>query len=144
MTSTRPGSAQSVQEREEHLILLQTITTEVAAAPDLCAALEIVLRRGCEKTSWALGQAWISNESQSLLECGPIWFCDERDVSRLEDFRAVSETTHFGSGVGLPGRVWASKRPWWIDDVTKDSNFPRFKSAAEAGLRTGIGIPILS
>ena len=41
--------------REEQLSLLQTITMEVAAASDLSSALEVVLRRTCEKTGWALG-----------------------------------------------------------------------------------------
>ena len=38
--------------REEQLSLLQTITMEVAAASDLSSALDVVLRRVCEKTGW--------------------------------------------------------------------------------------------
>ena len=49
------------QEREEELSLLQTITMEVAAASDLASALEVVVHRVCEKTRWALGQAWVPN-----------------------------------------------------------------------------------
>jgi len=37
--------------REEQLSLLQTITMEVAAARDFSSALEVVLRRICEKTA---------------------------------------------------------------------------------------------
>ena len=132
------------QQREEHLNLLQTITLEVAAASDLCAALEIVLRRVCEETSWALGQAWIPNQERTLLECAPIWFCDNTGGEALKQFRATSEATQFKRGIGLPGRVWESKRPCWIDDVTEDKNFPRSAAAVAAGFRTGIGIPILS
>lgn len=46
---------------EEQLSMLQAITMEVAAAPDLASALEVVLRRVCEKTGWVVGQAWIPN-----------------------------------------------------------------------------------
>src|SRR6266403_2525843 len=128
-------------DHDEQLNLLQTITLEVAAADDLSSALKIVLRQVCEKTGWALGQAWVPNEDGSVLVCDSDWFCGEGD---LQDFRAASEATHFKPGVGLPGRVWESKQPAWVEDVTDDPNFPRSAAARTAGLRTGVGIPILS
>ena len=127
--------------REEQLSLLQTITMEVAAAGDLSSALEVVLRRVCEKTGWILGQAWVPNKEGSHLDCGAVWFCGEAD---LKKFRAASENSHFLPGAGLPGRVWQSKQPAWIEDVTLDGNFPRNKAAANVGLKAAVGIPILS
>ncbi len=129
------------QQREEQLSLLQTITMEVAAAGDLSSALEVVLRRVCEKTGWALGQAWVPKQDGTVLECGPAWFCGE---AGLEQFRIASEKSSFLPGVGLPGRVWQSKQPAWIEDVTLDGNFPRNKAAAKVGLKAAVGIPILS
>ena len=127
--------------REEQLDLLQTITMEVAAASDLSSALEVVLRRVCEKTGWVLGQAWVPNQDGTVLDCGAMWFCGEAD---LKQFRAASEESHFIPGIGLPGRVWKSKQPAWIQDVTLDGNFPRNKAAAKVGLKAAVGIPILS
>ena len=132
----------SGDEHEEQLNLLQTITPEVAAATDLSSALEIVLRRVCEKTGWALGQAWIPNQEKTHLLCGPVWFCGP--IDDLNHFRTVSSTSRFESGVGLPGRVWKSKRPVWIEDVGSDLNFPRIQAATAVGLKTAVGIPILS
>jgi len=141
--SQRSGEHREMAEssREEQLSLLQTITMEVAAASDLSSALEVVLRRTCEKTGWALGQAWVPNKGKTHLDCGPVWFCGKTD---LEGFRAASEASHFLPGTGLPGRVWKSKRPAWIEDVTVDGNFPRNKAAAKVGLKAAVGIPILS
>ena len=127
--------------REEQLSLLQTITMEVAAAGDLSSALEVVLRRVCEKTGWILGQAWVPNQNGTHLDCGAVWFCGEADLKR---FRAASEASHFLPGAGLPGRVWQSKQPAWIEDVTRDGNFPRNNAAAKVGLKAAVGIPILS
>ena len=42
---------------EEQLNLLQTITLDVAAAGDLASALEVVLRRVCERTGWVSGKS---------------------------------------------------------------------------------------
>jgi PAS domain S-box-containing protein len=127
--------------REEQLSLLQTITMEVAAASDLFSALEVVLGRVCEKAGWVLGQAWVPNPEKTHLDCGPVWFCGQTDLKR---FRAASKESHFLPGAGLPGRVWKSKQPAWIEDVTLDGNFPRNKAAAKVGLKAAVGIPILS
>jgi PAS domain S-box-containing protein len=127
--------------REEQLILLQGITMEVTAAGDLSSALDVVLRRVCEKTGWALGQAWVPNKNGSALDCDSVWFCGE---GNLQDFRRASEAIHFKRGVGLPGRVWESKQSAWLEDVTNDPNFPRAGAARTARLKTGVGIPIVS
>src|SRR3954470_21434514 len=131
----------SSDEHEEQLNLLQTITMEVAAAGDTRSALEIVLRRVCEKTNWALGQAWLPNKGKTFLEYGPVWLCGGPE---LADFRAASEKYQFRSGVGLPGRVWQTKTAAWIEDVRDDENFPRAEAAKALGLKSAVGIPILS
>jgi PAS domain S-box-containing protein len=129
------------KQSEEQLNLLQTITMEVAAASDLASALEIVLRDVCEKTGWVLGQAWVPNAHGSALDLVSTWYCGDGE---LKPFRAASEASHFVPGVGLPGRVWKSKQPAWVENVTHDPNFPRSAAARTAGLKTGVAIPILA
>ncbi|HYY97396.1 MAG TPA: PAS domain S-box protein [Pyrinomonadaceae bacterium] len=126
---------------EEQLALLQTITMEVASATDLSSALEVVLRRVCEETGWAFGQAWLPRQDGTALDRGPAWACERGE---MEEFAAYSERLSFAPGSGLPGRVWSSRRPAWIQDVTRDANFPRSKVAGEIGLKAALGIPIVS
>lgn len=135
-----PSVRASEQEREEELSLLQTITMEVAAACDLSSALEVVLRRVCEKTRWAFGQAWVPNQEGTALECGPAWLSGPD----LTQFRVISQKTHLTLGLGLPGRVWESKQSTWVEDVRADPNFPRMPAAKAVGLQTAVAIPILS
>src|SRR5438094_2321233 len=132
---------QQNDQSKEQLSLLQTITMEVAAADHFSSALEVVLRRVCEKTGCVLGQAWVPNEDGTALDCGSIWFCGNGE---LRNFRVASEASHFRPGLGLPGRVWESKQPAWIEDVGNDPNFPRTATAKTIGLKTAVGIPILS
>jgi PAS domain S-box-containing protein len=132
---------QNYNQSEDQLSLLQTITMEVAAADHFSSALEVVLHRVCEKTGWVLGQAWVPNHDGTALDCGSVWFCSNGE---LKDFRAASEASHFRPGIGLPGRVWESKQPAWIEDVGHDPNFPRTATAKNIGLKTAVGIPILS
>jgi hypothetical protein len=106
------SAEQKRKESEEQLSLLQSITRQLAATDDLSSALKIVLRQVCEKTGSALGQAWVPNKDGSVLVCDSDWFCDEGD---WQEFRVASEAIQFKPGVGLPGRVWQSKQPAWID-----------------------------
>jgi len=126
---------------EEQLSLLQTISMEVAAASDLASALEVVLREVCEKTGWVIAHAWVPNSDTTALDLVAGWYCGDGE---LEPFKVASEASHFKPGVGLPGRVWESKQPAWVEDVISDPNFPRSAAARSACLRTGVAIPILS
>lgn len=128
---------------EERILLLQTITMDVAAAEDVLSALKVVLRRVCEKTGWALGQAWIPRQDRAGLDCCPAWFASRPGPS-LKAFRVLSSDIILAPGHGLPGRVHASKQPAWIRDVTQDANFPRAAAAREAGLKAALAVPILS
>jgi hypothetical protein len=75
------------------------------------------------------------------LEPAELWHLD--DAPRFQSFREVTEATSFPLGIGLPGRVWASGRPEWIVDVTRDDNFPRAKLLRNIGLKAGFAFPVI-
>ena len=136
--------SQDITERkrsERGLRLLQTITSLISQAEDLESALQVALRTVCEATGWILGQAWTPSRDGTALGCISAWHSSDQD---LEAFRASSEETTFLPGIGLPGRVWISKRAAWVPDVTDDPNFPRAASARVAGLKAAVGIPVLA
>lgn len=124
---------------EEEVRLLQSMTLAVSEAEDLHSGLEVVLRKVCDSTGWLLGQAWMPGET-GRLECVPAW---HMGASGLEQFRKTSLDMTFAPGTGLPGRVWLEKKPVWINDVTRERNFPRARAAMAAGLRAGLGIPVM-
>ena len=126
---------------EEQVSLLQAISMEVAVAPDLSSALQVVMRRVCEKTGWVLGQSWVPRQDETTLECSPAWFTA---ADGLEEFRLGSENCRFPPGVGLPGRAWHLKQAVWVRDVTVDTNFPRAVLARESGLKAALALPILT
>jgi hypothetical protein len=74
-------------------------------------ALQLVLRKVCEATGWLVGQAWLPREDASALECSSAWHNATHGAADVEKFRAISCSTQFQRGVGLPGRVWQSGRP---------------------------------
>ena len=136
--------AQDVTERlraEREIHLLQTLSLAIAEADDLTSALEVVLQRVCQETNWALGQAWMVSPDGSRLVCSPVFHCE---ALGLEDFRKLNENYTFEPGKGLPGSVWAAKKPVWIPDVTSDPGFPHTPAARQAGLKGGIGFPVMA
>src|SRR5207237_2033547 len=56
----------------------------------------------------------------------------------------ASEKLTFSPNTGLPGRVWSSRQPQWIEDISvqPDASFVRLQ-AQVAGLKAGFGMPIL-
>ena len=89
--------------------------------------------------NWIFGSIWIQNEKTNDLRCRITW---SSGAPKLSQFDRTTRTTIFRPPTGLPGHVWATKKPRWIRDVTQDNNFPRASVAAEAGLRGGFGFPL--
>ena len=57
-------------------------------------------------------------------------------------FEFVSKHTHFPRGQGLPGAVWAANTPILMRDLGSSYGFVRSESAGQAGLTTGLGLPV--
>ncbi|MEQ8971603.1 MAG: EAL domain-containing protein [Coleofasciculus sp. C1-SOL-03] len=68
------------------------------------------------------------------------------EASTLQDFCHYSPAFTFALGCGLPGRVWASRRPEWIPDVSRapHSSFVRSSLAKACGLKAGFAVPIIA
>ena len=95
----------------------------------------------CVAMGWQVGHIYVpSDTSPDVLVSGKFWYLEE--PGRFSGFRKISENLEFRKGVGLLGRVLADGEPAWIVDVTKDEDFLRAKAADDAGLRTGIAMPV--
>jgi diguanylate cyclase (GGDEF)-like protein/PAS domain S-box-containing protein len=125
--------------------LLQALTLSIGASPDFETALEVVLQQVCLLTDWAFAEAWIPDAEAGVLTCSPIWHGSSTSQALLH-FREVSETLTFPLGVGLPGRVWSRQQPEWASDVSQEPEiaFLRVEAAIAAGLRSGLGIPVVA
>jgi PAS domain S-box-containing protein len=127
---------------ENQLRLLLDTARSTSQCPDTDCALAVILQLICAAIGWDLGEAWLPSNHGSVLKCSWGWY--GRDPS-LEEFRRKSETLSFAAGVGLPGRVWQSQQPEWIEDISEveEALFRRGQMAAKVGLKAGFGVPIL-
>jgi PAS domain S-box-containing protein len=130
------------REAEKTLRFLQTMTQAINEASDFHSALRVALQNICDFTGWKFGEAWIPSLDGKTLEYSPAWYGTSQN---LEKFRQASEQFTFSLGTGLSGRVWSSKHPEWIHDVSSEPEtvFLRKHLALEAGFKTGLSIPII-
>jgi PAS domain S-box-containing protein len=124
---------------EEEVALGHELALAIANATSVELALGEVLRLVCERTRWALGQAWVLTPDGRSLECSPAWHAA---APRLDSFRRVTEALSFVPGIGLPGKAWELERPVWIRDARSDPGFERGVFAQDAGLAAGVAVPV--
>jgi PAS domain S-box-containing protein len=127
--------------RDEDLLLAQySVTKVLAEAPSLHDATPQILKNICETLEWAVGTMWQLDKKESILRCIETWHIPNAKVS---EFSAVTRSRTFDRGIGLPGRVWENADALWIEDVTRDPNFPRAPIASKEGVHSAFGFPIL-
>jgi PAS domain S-box-containing protein len=124
---------------EQRQLVNLAVTKILAESPALTDAVPRILQIVCETLGWKIGDLWRPDPQGKLLRCLKVWECR---AGSFPKFKARTCERTFAPGVGLPGRVWISRKPVWISDVTKDNNFPRAPFAITEGLRGAFGFPI--
>lgn len=133
------------QRAEEEVRFLQTMTQAISESADFHSALGVALEKICDFTGWQFGEAWIPNPD-GRMEYSPAWYSNSQNSQNVEKFRKFSQEFTFAPAIGLPGRVWSSKQPEWIQDILNESEtvFLRKYIAREVGFKTGLGVPIIN
>ena len=134
---------QRIVERTAAIQLLQDVAVAANEAVTVEAALQFTLKRICQHTGWPVGHVYIPDEEDptKLLPLN-IWHLDAPE--RFQSFCNKTQEATFVSGVGLPGKVFASGEPLWVMDVTKNSNFLRAKLTEDIGVKAGFAFPVWS
>jgi signal transduction histidine kinase len=126
------AAGQRIELAYEAARALAEATTFEAAGASMLASVT-------RQLGWAYGALWWVNEQAGTLECVATWHVPSESLNAFDD---DTRQLHIEPGVGLPGRVWATRQPIWIVDLEHDANFPRAAAAAAHGLHTGFGFPI--
>lgn len=128
------------KQTERRLAVQYAVARVLAETATLDKATQTILQTICESLGWEVGAIWNVDRKAKVLSCFDVW---HTHTFNAPEFTAATRETTFLHGVGLPGRVWASGKPAWITDVTKDPNFPRAPIASHVGLHGAFAVPIL-
>ncbi|WP_054469936.1 EAL domain-containing protein [Planktothricoides sp. SR001] len=123
--------------------LLPRLILEIAAADDLDTALSLAVERICEATDWDYGEVWVPSPNGDYLQCSQSKF--NRDSLAIAQLRTHSLEFIFPPNIGLPGRIWVTKKSEFYPDISKLSKnfFSRVEMAKKLGVKSGFGIPVV-
>jgi len=101
------------------------------AAPGLVEAIAAPL-------GFEVGHLWESRRPGMLRAVGS-WTAPGVDVRGFEE---ATRRLHAAPGQGLPGQVWQTSEPAWLQDVMAQGNFLRAVEAERDGLSGGLAFPV--
>jgi GAF domain-containing protein len=131
------------EERDQanaRLALQYAVTRTLAEVRHLGEASGKIVQSICETMSWDVGELWYVDADANVLRCADVWYAPWANVHAFID---ATQRAAFAPGMGLPGRVWSSRKAFWIPDVVVDDNFPRAAEAAEGELHSAFAFPII-
>ena len=125
------------QSRVTLLNTVAIIANQMACPQEaFAAAIEAV----CTSIGWACGHVLeVAEGTDMLVSTGIIHESNDAD---LAVFIKACRATAYKPGIGLPGRVLATRYCHWIPDVREDENFVRRTAADTCGLRSAFAFPI--
>jgi PAS domain S-box-containing protein len=124
---------------ERRLAAQYAITRVLASATSLAEASHAILSTIAELAEWEVGELWHADLDSGLLLLSGAW---RAPTVAGDGFERLTRGATFARGEGLPGRVWASGEPLWIDDLSSAPEFMRVAEAARLGMRSFFAFPI--
>jgi len=136
-----PGTDLRKQSDGEAIKNMQhTVTHILAEVATVEEATPKILRALGEWLGWDVGALWRVDQEAGVLRCVEVWHKPSKEVP---EFESASRERTFLAGVGLPGKVWLSRKPRYISDLVREANFQRTPVAARERLHAAFGFPIL-
>ncbi|MGE5658643.1 MAG: CBS domain-containing protein [Actinomycetota bacterium] len=138
------GSAADITEQkqaEERIQLLLKATQILDRSENFNEAYSNIIALFCKTIDWDFAQAWTPIISSNSLECKQSW---HRGNRVLQDFKDQSQQLLFPMGIGLPGRIWSSGNPEWIEDLSSCEDPVGLGDVQKVarGLKACFGVPI--
>jgi methyl-accepting chemotaxis protein len=125
------------EEAEVNAKAMIQVMQHVGAARGLDDALRAALDAMRSEFGWSYGSVWAKDRDGAAMRHR----AESGTVS--EEFRSVTREAAFTRGVGLVGRVWAQRELVFVPDLGQVSDCVRAPAAVRAGVRAGVGLPII-
>ncbi len=96
--------------------------------PELAIALE-----------FDLAELWLPDEQKKMLRCNHYWISQ----AVPGEYKQALSMARIPVGEGVPGRVFTTREPLWIENLQRESMVNRKEAIQLAGVKPGVAVPIL-
>ena len=138
------GVIRDIRERkqlEAERELYHDTTQRILQCESLEDGLRVALDAIGSAMNWEYGEAWMRGEGDRLERVSDRYVASDAGAA----FAEVTPSVIAERDDNLVGRVWESGIYEWDSDITSDDvEFERTAAAAEAGLQSALGVPIVS
>ena len=132
----------ALRRSERRTQLLKEVASAANAAVSLEEAFLVVLDRVADYTGWPVGHVYTAaTEGDDWLLPTQLWHL--KNPVGFQEFRELTERLSFSPGEGVPGRVMASRKAQWVEDLTTAAGSPRSSLAEGVGVRGSFGFPVV-
>lgn len=138
--SRRKAAEEERDEANARLAVQYAVARTLAEVRHLGEASRKIVQTICESVGWEFGDIWRLDSGVNALRCVDIW---HRPGLAAEAFVDATKKTTYEPGIGLPGRVWSSRKAFWIPEVSIESKLARAALAMKAGLHGAFAFPII-
>ena len=132
------------KQEEYRTNLRYDLTKVLAETQTLEGGVFKILQTLTDHLTWDLAYYWELGSESNTLTSRFGAYSEKIGREAYDIFSKKTFTISFEKGVDLPGSVWDSKKPTWINEVTVDPNFQRFPVAEKIGIHSGFGFPVNS
>ena len=121
------------------LTVQHAVSSVLAEATLFDEAAQRLLQQIGEALEWQAGAVWRVDRQANVLRCTATWHAPSFAAS---EFEAATRRMTFSPDQGIPGRVWASKKPVWCTNILQENDFVRAPQAAQEKLHGAVWFPI--
>ncbi|MFQ5469649.1 MAG: PAS domain S-box protein [Gammaproteobacteria bacterium] len=118
--SERKQEQERLKRRTLEATLLHQCAEIITTSSSYHCAMIKLLKLVCNYTGWSVGHAYVPDEDGERLCPTTLWYLE--DERSYEALREITASKTFARDEGLPGRVWVSGTPEWIEDFDKDDS----------------------
>lgn len=127
------------KQTEQKLAMQLRLEAALSEASSVYDVTHSILKSICEILEFQIGEIWTIVPEENVIRCASIW----KAYSLPGELQQERNQLSFKCNEGIPGNIWASKRPYWTTNLGQDRVMKHGESLLKVGINCCFGFPII-
>ncbi|MBN9287974.1 MAG: hypothetical protein BGO43_00510 [Gammaproteobacteria bacterium 39-13] len=127
-------------QNQKEITLENELTQILEKNSPLTQIIPHILQLICKIFDWDIGEMWLVDEQQNVLQNMGIWHKKRKAFSHFDE---VSLNMTLTINEDLPGTIWKCQEPRWFGNYSSHSAFKRGAILQQLGLHDAAGLPLM-